>query len=259
MARPLARRPTLGARGPAVRGAEGVDTVFAWTDTGGGREGGGRECGGVGFESGGCGGACGGVVVGGRGVGGGGGELWVVAFEGGVGDSGRCVGRRELDGVEDPFCRDGEDELEGGVFAGGGGGVEVFSGLERAVACLREMLDLPAVGRGPCACKDVPIFLGHGTEDEKVPLHLASEAAGLLDELKLDVTYREYQGLGHWYSGEMLRDIVSSSRADAVGVPWRSREESVQACPCLTTCYVDECSISACSRRQTSRLRIRCG
>jgi predicted esterase len=53
-----------------------------------------------------------------------------------------------------------------------------------------------------------PVFLGHGHEDEKVPLQLGSLASDCLKELGFDVRWREYPGLAHWYSSDMLHDIV---------------------------------------------------
>ena len=52
------------------------------------------------------------------------------------------------------------------------------------------------------------LFLGHGSLDDKVPVTEGREAANLLSKLDCNVTWREYQELGHWYSGEILKDIV---------------------------------------------------
>jgi len=52
-----------------------------------------------------------------------------------------------------------------------------------------------------------PIYLGHGTEDEKVPFELGKLASQFLAELGLDVTWEEYPGLAHWYSADMLTDV----------------------------------------------------
>ena len=54
----------------------------------------------------------------------------------------------------------------------------------------------------------VPIFLGHGNDDEKVPVQLGTLASDCLKELGFEVRWREYQGLAHWYSSDMLHDIV---------------------------------------------------
>ena len=53
-----------------------------------------------------------------------------------------------------------------------------------------------------------PLFLGHGTEDEKVSLHLGVEAASCLRILGMQVSWTQYEGLAHWYSAAMLSDLV---------------------------------------------------
>ncbi len=53
-----------------------------------------------------------------------------------------------------------------------------------------------------------PLFLGHGTEDENVFVHLGREAARCLKALGIQVSWTEYAGLVHWYSPAMLGDLV---------------------------------------------------
>lgn len=83
------------------------------------------------------------------------------------------------------------------------------SSLQKALSYLVEELgfSIPA-NESTATLEPVPIFSGHGALDEKVPFSLGQEAASFLRSLKVDVTFREYPGLGHWYSNEMLRDIV---------------------------------------------------
>lgn len=86
--------------------------------------------------------------------------------------------------------------------------------VARTVGWLKEEL-----GRGSISdssgllCLQVPVFLGHGPLDEKVPSYLGQEVAMVLRELGIDVHWVKYEGLGHWYSDEMLRDIVSFIRS----------------------------------------------
>jgi predicted esterase len=83
--------------------------------------------------------------------------------------------------------------------------------FERAVEWLREELQMTRGGveeKTP-AMQSIPIFLGHGVEDEKVLCHIGRSAAEFLGELDVGVTWKEYDGLGHWYSEEMLRDVVA--------------------------------------------------
>lgn len=58
----------------------------------------------------------------------------------------------------------------------------------------------------------VPLLLGHGVEDEKVPVELGREAVSCLKRLGVNTEWHEYDGLGHWYSGAMLSDLVNSLR-----------------------------------------------
>lgn len=107
----------------------------------------------------------------------------------------------------DPFDRGDESEDEDGEDGEGVLGVEA-----RVVKVLREMLEFEGGGRRvrsrPKAF-DTPIFLGHGTEDDKVPVARGRGAAECLRAAGMQVEWREYNGLGHWYSADMLTDIVS--------------------------------------------------
>lgn len=76
-----------------------------------------------------------------------------------------------------------------------------------AASCLRELLGL-SPNEGQIALMDTPVFWGHGTQDEKVDIQLGRKASSFLEDLGHAVEFREYQGLGHWCSDEMLRDIV---------------------------------------------------
>jgi predicted esterase len=91
---------------------------------------------------------------------------------------------------EDPFARcDDEDE----------------AGPAKAVKFLRETVDMEDTTG--MVFRKIPVFLGHGTEDEKVSVELGREAKMALDLMGMDVQMKEYEGLGHWYSEKLLRDI----------------------------------------------------
>ena len=81
-----------------------------------------------------------------------------------------------------------------------------------AIAWLREELDFPpAQSSSPLTFlpfQRIPIFLAHGTEDEKVNIELGRQARDCLAALGAKVEWREYENLGHWYSGQMLGDLV---------------------------------------------------
>ncbi|KAK1835921.1 phospholipase/carboxylesterase family protein-like protein [Podospora conica] len=102
------------------------------------------------------------------------------------------------DGGFDPFEREGKEDEE---TRQGEGAVEV----------LREMLEFEpvAVGDGMSGmARKTPVFLGHGVEDEAVPLGLGRRSAECLGKMEVEVEWKEYRGLGHWYSEEMLGDMV---------------------------------------------------
>jgi predicted esterase len=58
------------------------------------------------------------------------------------------------------------------------------------------------------AFQDIPLFLAHGVEDDRVSVILGRDASSCLGNLGIEASWREYESLGHWYSGDMLRDIV---------------------------------------------------
>ncbi|KAI9748228.1 MAG: hypothetical protein M1815_003433 [Lichina confinis] len=87
-------------------------------------------------------------------------------------------------------------------------------GPTRAAAYLLEELDLPTHS-GLSSSKSqatssarTPVFLGHGAQDSRVLPRLGRDAAHCLRALEMSVVHREYAGLGHWYSEDMLLDLV---------------------------------------------------
>jgi predicted esterase len=103
----------------------------------------------------------------------------------------------------DPFER--EDGDEDGV------GEEDLGVEARVVRALRENLELEGVGkvRSRPRSFETPVFLGHGTEDDKVPVARGEGAAECLRAAGLEAEWRVYQGLGHWYSPSMLTDMAT--------------------------------------------------
>ncbi|KAF2740615.1 alpha/beta-hydrolase [Polyplosphaeria fusca] len=89
---------------------------------------------------------------------------------------------------------------------------EEDSKVNTATTLLREELGLESLALSPMQTSSlcrVPIFFGHGTLDEKVPFQLGRQSAEVLQSLGLNVTWRDFEGLGHWYSADMLRDVVA--------------------------------------------------
>lgn len=108
---------------------------------------------------------------------------------------------KDKDDEWDPFQRD-DDEFEGGD-------EETIDISASAVRALRESLELE---KGPIyrpPVFDTPMFLGHGDQDVKVPITHGREAAECLKAIGFNtVSWNEYQGLGHWFSPQMLTDVV---------------------------------------------------
>ncbi|KAK0619343.1 hypothetical protein B0T14DRAFT_519102 [Immersiella caudata] len=107
----------------------------------------------------------------------------------------------EEDGGEDVFERDGNDEDEQG---------ETDVGAV-AVSVLREMLDMEVDEKRRefrPAVLSTPVFLGHGSADEKVSIQLGKASAETLMSLCVDVQWHTYEGLGHWFSSEMFADMA---------------------------------------------------
>ncbi|KAK4100154.1 alpha/beta-hydrolase, partial [Parathielavia hyrcaniae] len=81
----------------------------------------------------------------------------------------------------------------------------------RVVRALREKLELEHTSQITSRPRsfDTPVFLGHGTEDDKVPVARGKGAAECLRAAGLDAKWRVYRGLGHWYSPTMLADMAT--------------------------------------------------
>ncbi|EFY90625.1 acyl-protein thioesterase 1,2, putative [Metarhizium acridum CQMa 102] len=74
---------------------------------------------------------------------------------------------------------------------------------------LREEAELPGTQQiSDFQFLSTPVFVGHGSADREVVVQHASQAGLLLQKLGLDVDFHIYEGLGHWYSASMLRDLV---------------------------------------------------
>lgn len=99
---------------------------------------------------------------------------------------------------EDPFASDNEASNN------------AMNLPERAIANFRE--DIEMGSNTGISFQSIPVFLGHGTKDEKVDLEDGREAKKSLDLLGVDVQLAEYEGLGHWFSEKMLADIFGFLR-----------------------------------------------
>ncbi|ROV98415.1 hypothetical protein VMCG_07161 [Cytospora schulzeri] len=106
----------------------------------------------------------------------------------------------------DPFARDDED----------GQGEATLNPPARAVGWLREELGLPSTTPPSVSFKfqETTFFLGHGMQDDRVSVVLGRRASECLSIVGGRVCSKEYDPLGHWYSGDMLRDMVHFIRKE---------------------------------------------
>lgn len=78
-----------------------------------------------------------------------------------------------------------------------------------AISCLRKVINIPTrADTATPAYLKIPVFIGHGVADDGLLLSLARPTHNILAAMGLDVHLRDYEELGHWYSGEMLRDFT---------------------------------------------------
>lgn len=145
------------------------------------------------------------------------GMLWEgEAFGGVVGMCGYVPLRRGMEDVIEEKAKDDDglvvsgDDEEDMFDRNGDGGVEKTK-LGRAVEWLREELDVSHEVSGSTVkapMQSIPVFMGHGVEDEKVPVRFGRMAKDFLKSVNVNVEWHEYEDLGHWYSVDMLRDVM---------------------------------------------------
>jgi hypothetical protein len=139
---------------------------------------------------------------------------------------------RQNDNEEDndPFIR---------ADAGGGGAEDRTEMLDadesvparqlRAANFVRDLVDLEPLQRAlegretenqtsNAHLYDTPCFLGHGTADEKVSVRLGAQSRDTLVQLGLDVTWKQYDGWGHWYKVPDELDDIACFLREKVGL-----------------------------------------
>jgi hypothetical protein len=109
----------------------------------------------------------------------------------------RVVSEEKEEGGEDDGLFERDDENDG----------ERKTKFEMAVEWLREELEIE--GKEKSGVQNIPVFMGHGVDDEKVPVEFGRKAAEFLEDVGVKVTWKEYESLGHWYNTDMLRDVIA--------------------------------------------------
>ncbi|KAK2031463.1 alpha/beta-hydrolase [Colletotrichum zoysiae] len=85
------------------------------------------------------------------------------------------------------------------------------SPIEQVLIIIREEIDLaPHSSKVEPTFQKTPVFLGHGSKDDKVLPRHSQQACRILQLMGCNVNFRIYSDLGHWYSEDMLKDIVEA-------------------------------------------------
>ncbi|GAM37826.1 acyl-protein thioesterase [Talaromyces pinophilus] len=100
-------------------------------------------------------------------------------------------------------------------------GRDSHSNIMDVINHVRDILDLESVSiSGTFSALQTPVFLGHGSADPKVSVHLGERMAELLSKkLKMDVTWKAYEGFGHWYKVPDEIDDVLDFLREKSGLP----------------------------------------
>lgn len=136
----------------------------------------------------------------------------------------------ELDLDDDPFEKSSSSHDAFDPFADD---EEEASLLEHAINHVRDILDLPIISADDHSTEDsqpqpsfhhlqTPIFIGHGSEDLKVSVELGRKMSHVLSAgFGMDVTWKAYEGLGHWYRVEDEIEDILRFLQDTVNLPVR--------------------------------------
>lgn len=124
----------------------------------------------------------------------------------------------ELDFDDDPFKQSGALHDEFDPFANDEEEVPL---LVQAINHIREIVDIPMASTSQQSLDDShsqegfhhlqsPVFLGHGCEDPKLSVNLGRKMSHVLSTgFGMDVTWKAYEGLGHWYRvKDEIEDIL---------------------------------------------------
>ena len=68
----------------------------------------------------------------------------------------------------------------------------------RDIDLARHLINIPKVKSSTTKHGHLSVFMGHGEADDGVSVALGRVAASTLTNLGLGVTFKTYEGLGHW-------------------------------------------------------------
>lgn len=90
-----------------------------------------------------------------------------------------------------------------------GGSRSSASPLSQGLNLIKDEMGMEELTTGSEApFQRTPVFLGHGTEDDRVLIEHGQAASRALRAMGCDVEFQCYDGLGHWYSEEMLQHVL---------------------------------------------------
>ncbi|WDK22273.1 acyl-protein thioesterase [Colletotrichum graminicola] len=90
--------------------------------------------------------------------------------------------------------------------------------LEQALIIIREEIDLPShSSTSEPPFQKTPVFLGHGSKDDKVLPQHSQQACRILRLMGCHVNLRIYSELTHWYSEDMLQDMIEAFGGKGTG------------------------------------------
>jgi predicted esterase len=133
------------------------------------------------------------------------------AFGAVVGMCGYIPFRKEMHDLIQEVENEDEGNAEDDVFARDIEEPKLGTKFERTVDWLYEELQISEDNikfAEPYPIQSIPVFMGHGVDDDKVPSAIGRLSANFLGDLGVSVTWKEYKDLGHWYSEDMLQDII---------------------------------------------------
>ena len=129
---------------------------------------------------------------------------------------------RHLDAVQAEQGHGAGATIVAGFSQGGAMALELLVARPRAISGVAFLSGLWSQQRMPrdpgvrAAVKGKPVLQTHGTVDPLIPLADAQTTRGLLEELEVDLRYREY-AMGHQIDEDCLRDLADwiSERVEA--------------------------------------------
>lgn len=126
---------------------------------------------------------------------------------------------------DDPFGTTSEESTHEADKASAPAQDSFYAQQLRALNYVRDLVDLAPIrqdledkAEGENLC-NTPYFLGHGMLDEKVSVSLGQQSRETLLQLGLDVTWKPYDGQGHWYKVPDELDDIASFLKDKIGIP----------------------------------------